>query len=70
MQLAGRHRGALAGVLGAAGLALAGYGAYTHQSALGPRCDGCEPWHPLLVVAPLVFGLVLVSTGGYLAASA
>ena len=54
----------LPGVLAAAGAALLGYGAYAHFSVVGrTRCDGCAPWHPLFVVAPVVLGAVLVVAG-------
>ncbi|WP_227134550.1 hypothetical protein [Halorubellus salinus] len=51
------------------GLGLASYGGYTQytiatQLAAG-ACDGCAPWHPLFVVAPLVVGLVLLASGSY-----
>jgi hypothetical protein len=51
------------------GVALASYGGYTQyelsrQIAAG-TCDGCAPWHPLFVVAPLVLGIVLVAGGSY-----
>lgn len=59
-----------AGLLVVAGLALSGYGSYVHftvaaRVAAG-RCDGCAPWHPLLVVTPLVVGVASVILGGYL----
>lgn len=58
-----------AGGLLAVGLALASYGAYLHMSIAGRvragNCDGCAPWHPLFVVAPLLLGSVLVLGGGY-----
>lgn len=58
---------ALAGISSAVGLGLVSYGAYTHLSLAGrARCDGCDPWHPLFVVAPLVVGSILVLSGGYL----
>jgi|GEM_PF-1857445 hypothetical protein len=51
------------------GLALASYGGYTQytiSSALARgACDGCAPWHPLFVVAPLVLGIALVAAGSY-----
>lgn len=51
------------------GLALASYGGYTQYtiSAALARgaCDGCSPWHPLFVVAPLVVGVGLVAAGSY-----
>lgn len=51
------------------GVALASYGGYTQytiasQVAAG-ACDGCSPWHPLFVVAPLVVGVVLLAAGSY-----
>jgi hypothetical protein len=59
-----------AGGLLAIGLALASYGAYLHLSIAGRvragDCDGCAPWHPLFVVAPLVLGSALVLGGGYI----
>lgn len=49
---------AAAGLL--TGLALAGFGLSVHVEAAGylaaGACDGCSPWHPLFVVAPLVVG--------------
>lgn len=51
------------------GLVLASYGSYLHFSIAGRvqagNCDGCAPWHPLFVVAPLVLGSALVLGGGY-----
>lgn len=48
-------------LLGLLGAVLAGYGAYTHFSiAARTNCDGCAPWHPLFVVAPLVLGALLL----------
>lgn len=51
------------------GLVLASYGGYTQytiasQLAAG-TCDGCAPWHPLFVVAPLVLGVALLAAGSY-----
>ncbi|WP_276260675.1 hypothetical protein [Haloglomus litoreum] len=55
----------LSWLLGLLGAAVAGYGAYTHLTvAAQVNCDGCEPWHPLLVVAPLVVGSLLVVAAG------
>lgn len=43
------------------GLTLLGFGTYAHLSVAGrSHCDGCEPWHPLFVLAPLVVGAVTV----------
>jgi len=51
------------------GIALASYGGYTQYSistALARGvCDGCSPWHPLFVVAPLVVGIALIAAGSY-----
>ncbi|MBX0322242.1 hypothetical protein EGH21_04250 [Halomicroarcula sp. F13] len=51
------------------GLALSGYGGYTHLTVAARvsagQCDGCAPWHPLFVVAPIVVGVGLVLLGGY-----
>jgi len=51
------------------GLVLASYGGYT-QYTIASRvaagaCDGCAPWHPLFVVAPLVVGVALLAAGSY-----
>ena len=51
------------------GIALASYGGYT-QYTITTRvaagvCDGCTPWHPLFVVAPLLVGVTLLSAGSY-----
>lgn len=52
-----------------AGLALSSYGAYTQytisRALARGACDGCSPWHPLFVVAPLVLGIGLVAAGSY-----
>lgn len=52
-----------------AGLALAGYGLSVHVEAAGylavGECDGCSPWHPLFVVAPLVVGTAATLRSGY-----
>ena len=51
----------LPAVVAAVGVVLLGCGLSAHRSVAGvARCDGCEPWHPLFVVAPLVVGGVLV----------
>ena len=61
--------GVLSATVAAAGVVLLGYGASAHRSVTGvARCDGCEPWHPLFVVAPLVVGGVLVVVGSALLA--
>jgi hypothetical protein len=64
-----RLRLGLAGLLVAAGLGLVGWGTYLHLQLAGRlgagACDGCSPWHPLFVVAPLVLGSGLLVTGGY-----
>lgn len=63
-------RDILASVLLVAGLGLAGAGSYVHLTVAAQmrtgRCDGCEPWHPLLVVTPLVVGAAFVLGAGYL----
>lgn len=52
-------------VVGIVGAALASYGAHMHLSiAAKTNCDGCEPWHPLFVLAPLVLGILLVLAAG------
>jgi hypothetical protein len=60
----------VAGGLLTIGLALASYGAYLHFSIAARvragNCDGCAPWHPLFVVAPLVLGSALALGGGSL----
>lgn len=62
----------LGAVLLVPGVVLAGVGGYFHVTIAAQmnagRCDGCEPWHPLVVVAPLVVGAVLVLLAGYLLA--
>lgn len=51
----------LPALLSLVGLALLGFGTYAHLSVAGrSHCDGCEPWHPLFVLAPLVAGAVTV----------
>jgi len=51
------------------GLGLASYGGYTQyttsRAIAAGACDGCAPWHPLFVAAPLVVGVVLVAAGSY-----
>jgi len=51
------------------GLALSGYGGYTHFTTAAKlnntHCDGCAPWHPLFVLTPLIVGASLVFLGGY-----
>lgn len=52
------------------GLGLTSYGSYMHftiatQLEAG-HCDGCTPWHPLLILSPLVAGLVCGLIAGYL----
>lgn len=68
-----RHlRGGLAGLLVAVGLGLVGWGTFLHLQLSGRlgagACDGCSPWHPLFVVAPLVVGAGLALAGGSLLA--
>lgn len=49
------------------GLALLGSATYAHFSIAGAtRCDGCTPWHPLFVLAPLVGGAAFVASAGLL----
>lgn len=54
----------------AVGTGLVGYGGYVHFTG-GQRtlshCGGCDPWHPLWVVTPLVLGSVFVLPAGILA---
>ncbi len=63
---------ALAALLLVSGLALAGFGLALHVQIAGylsaGRCDGCAPWHPLLVVAPLVVGTATALGSGYVLA--
>lgn len=59
-----RHLLALGVLLVGVGLALTGVG--FHAQATGPRCDGCAPYHPLFVLAPLGVGAVLTTVGGWL----
>ncbi|MFC7251240.1 hypothetical protein ACFQJ5_15550 [Halomicroarcula sp. GCM10025324] len=63
-------RDLLGGLLLPPGLALAGYGSYLHFSIAARvsagQCDGCAPWHPLFVVAPIVVGAALLTASGYL----
>lgn len=51
------------------GVALASYGGYTQyaisRAVAAGTCDGCVPWHPLFVVAPLLLGVALVAGGSY-----
>lgn len=50
------------------GLALVGYGGSVQLTvtAAAPhgRGDGCDPWHPLFVVAPIVVGVTLLLVAG------
>lgn len=53
-----------------AGVGLIGTGSYFHftvvtQVSTG-HCDGCAPWHPLFVLAPLGLGLLLGFIGVFL----
>lgn len=49
-------------LLGVVGFGLVGIGVYFNRSLAGrPRCDGCEPWHPLFVLAPIVLGSGLLA---------
>lgn len=61
----------LGGLLVGVGVALVGYGNYVHLT-VGDRtlghCDGCDPWHPPFVVAPLVAGATLALAGSSLLA--
>ena len=63
-------RDLLGGLLLVPGLALAGYGSYLHFTVAARvsagQCDGCAPWHPLFVVAPIVVGAALLLLAGYL----
>lgn len=59
-----RHLLALGVLLVGVGLALTGVG--FHVEATGPRCDGCAPFHPLFVLAPLGVGAALTIAGGWL----
>lgn len=62
LQLAGRTWVSVGAV--ALGLALVGYGYATHLSVVGrARCDGCAPFHPLFVLAPVAAGLLAVAAG-------
>jgi hypothetical protein len=48
------------------GVGLSGAGTYLHLNLSGRMqagaCDGCDPWHPLFVVTPLLAGAVLLLT--------
>lgn len=46
------------------GLVLLGFAGSTYLEATGPNCDGCAPFHPLFVFAPLVAGAAL-TLGAY-----
>lgn len=63
-------RDLLGGLLLVPGVALAGVGGYFHVTLAAQvragRCDGCEPWHPLVVVAPLLVGVACLLLAGYL----
>lgn len=60
----------LAAALFVLGLGLSGYGGYIHFTVAAQlksgRCDGCSPWHPLFVLAPLVIGISFVLVSGHL----
>jgi hypothetical protein len=62
----------LGGVLLVTGIGLAGVGGYFHFTIAAQvragQCDGCEPWHPLIVLAPLVVGSVFLLLAGDLLA--
>lgn len=53
-----------------AGFGLAGVGSYMHLTVAARvragQCDGCAPWHPLFVLAPLGIGIGLLLIAGYL----
>ncbi|WP_435066931.1 hypothetical protein [Haloplanus sp. C73] len=57
----------LSGLALLAGIGLVGTGSYFHLTVAtrvsAGRCDGCDPWHPLFVLAPLVLGLVAILVG-------
>jgi hypothetical protein len=59
---------ALAGAALVVGVGLLASGVALHLRVSGTlatgTCDGCEPWHPLFVVAPLVVGSALALVGG------
>ncbi|WP_255148941.1 hypothetical protein [Halorarius halobius] len=55
---------ALGVLLVGVGLALTGLG--FHVEAAGARCDGCAPYHPLFVLAPVASGAALTTVGGWL----
>lgn len=63
---------AASGVLLLTGVGLVAYGSYVHFSVVaqltGGHCDGCNPWHPLFVLGPLVLGGALILSAGYLLA--
>ena len=63
-------RALLGGLLLVAGVGLAGVGSYLHVTVAAQvraeGCDGCDPWHPLFVLAPLVVGAVSVLLAGSL----
>lgn len=60
----------LASVLLVVGLGLAGYATYLHFKITGQlqagHCDGCAPWHPLFILAPLLIGSAFVLGAGYI----
>lgn len=62
---AGRGVGRVAPpAIASVGVVLVGIGVYMNRSIAGrARCDGCEPWHPLFVLAPMLLGTVLVAAG-------
>lgn len=63
-------RALLTGLALVVGIGLVGIGSYYHLTVAAQvsagRCDGCEPWHPLLVLAPLGLGSLLVTISAYL----
>ncbi|WP_137287072.1 hypothetical protein [Halorussus salinisoli] len=55
---------ALARMSFVAGLGVIALAVEFHLDATGSNCDGCAPFHPLFVLAPLVAGAAL-TLGGY-----
>ena len=51
------------------GIGLVALGTYAHFGAVVARvigdCDGCAPWHPLFVIAPLVVGTAAAVAASY-----
>ena len=48
-----------------AGLGLLAFAIEYHFEMVGESCEGCAPFHPLFVIAPMVLGAILTLGGAY-----